>query len=67
MLPSLRRVIMAGAPAPQSLLEQLKEYVPNGEIFTPYEATEAAGKFSVGKEIIEKQVGESANGRKEIA
>ena len=24
MLPSLKRVIMAGAPAPQSLLEQLK-------------------------------------------
>ena len=41
MLPSLKRVIMAGAPAPQSLLEQLKEYMPNGEIFTPYGATEA--------------------------
>ena len=37
----IKRVIMAGAPAPQSLLEQLKEYMPNGEIFTPYGATEA--------------------------
>ena len=65
MLPSLKRVIMAGAPAPQSLLEQLKEYMPNGEIFTPYGATEALPVSSLSaKEIIEKQVGESANGRK---
>jgi acyl-CoA synthetase (AMP-forming)/AMP-acid ligase II len=65
ILPSLKRVIMAGAPAPQSLLEQLKEYMPNGEIFTPYGATEALPVSSLSAtEIIEKQVGELAYGRK---
>jgi acyl-CoA synthetase (AMP-forming)/AMP-acid ligase II len=65
VLPSLKRVIMAGAPAPQSLLEQLKEYMPNGEIFTPYGATEALPISSLSAtEIIEKQVGELANARK---
>lgn len=56
---------MAGAPAPQSLLKQLKEYMPNGEIFTPYGATEALPVSSLSAtEIIEKQVGEFANGRR---
>lgn len=65
LLPSLKRVIMAGAPAPQSLLKQLKEYMPNGEIFTPYGATEALPVSSLSAtEIIEKQVGEFANGRR---
>lgn len=65
VLPSLKRVIMAGAPAPQSLLEQLREYIPNGEIFTPYGATEALPVSSLSAtEIIEKQVGEFAYGRK---
>lgn len=65
VLPSLKRVIMAGAPAPQALLEQLKEYMPNGEIFTPYGATEALPVSSLSAtEIIEKQVGELAYGRK---
>ena len=65
VLPSLKRVIMAGAPAPQALLEQLKEYMPNGEIFTPYGATEALPVSSLSAtEIIEKQVGVLAYGRK---
>lgn len=65
VLPSLKRVIMAGAPAPQSLIEQLKKYMPNGEIFTPYGATEALPISSLSAtEIIKKQVGELANGRK---
>ena len=65
LIPSLKRVIMAGAPAPQILLEQLKEYMPNGEIFTPYGATEALPVSSLSAtEIIEKQVGELVYGRK---
>ncbi|RCL31357.1 MAG: peptide synthase, partial [Puniceicoccaceae bacterium] len=40
-LPSLKRVIMAGAPAPQNLLTRLQRLLPKGEIFTPYGATEA--------------------------
>ena len=65
VLPSLKRVIMAGAPAPQSLLEQLKKHMPNGEIFTPYGATEALPVSSLSAtEIFKKQVGEFAYGRK---
>lgn len=64
-LPSLKRVIMAGAPAPQSLLEELKDTIPNGEIFTPYGATEALPVSSLSAtEIFEKQVGEFANSRR---
>ncbi|MDG1701752.1 MAG: fatty acid CoA ligase family protein [Opitutae bacterium] len=64
-LPSLKRVIMAGAPAPQALLEELKKYIPNGEIFTPYGATEALPVSSLSAtEICEKQVGEFANSRR---
>jgi acyl-CoA synthetase (AMP-forming)/AMP-acid ligase II len=66
-LPSLKRVMMAGAPVPQSLLVRLKEFLPNGEIFTPYGATEALPVSSISaSEIIAKQIGEYKNGRKGI-
>lgn len=39
-LPTLKRVLMAGAPAPPWLLKRLQPIVPNGEIHTPYGATE---------------------------
>lgn len=40
-LPSLRRVLMAGAPAPVSLLERLAALIsPSADIYTPYGATE---------------------------
>jgi acyl-CoA synthetase (AMP-forming)/AMP-acid ligase II len=56
---------MAGAPAPQALLEEFKKYIPNGEIFTPYGATEALPVSSLSAtEICEKQVGEFANSRR---
>ena len=66
-LPSLKRVIMAGAPAPQELLMRLKKLLPAGEIFTPYGATEALPVSSISSaEIFEKQTGEFAFGRKGI-
>jgi len=38
----LRRVLMAGAPAPVSLLERLLDRMPDGaDVFTPYGATES--------------------------
>ncbi len=40
-LPSLRRILMAGAPAPPALVRDLKRVVTRGEIYTPYGATEA--------------------------
>ena len=40
-LTSVRRVLMAGAPAPLSLLERLERLIaPSADIFTPYGATE---------------------------
>ncbi|MFW5874361.1 MAG: AMP-binding protein, partial [Verrucomicrobiota bacterium] len=40
-LPTLRRVLMAGAPVPPALLRQMAEILPNGTVHTPYGATEA--------------------------
>ena len=40
-LPSIRRILMAGAPAPTGLLKQMQALLPNGQIHTPYGATEA--------------------------
>lgn len=66
-LPSLKRVMMAGAPVPQSLLVRLKKFLPNGEIYTPYGATEALPVSSISaSEVIAKQVGDFAHGRKGI-
>lgn len=39
-LPHLRRVLIAGAPVPDGLLEQLRRIAPQAEIHTPYGATE---------------------------
>ena len=40
-LPSITKVFIAGAPVPDALLEKLRPLIPNGEVFTPYGATEA--------------------------
>lgn len=40
-LPSLRRVLIAGASAPPSLMTLLKKALVNGEIYSPYGATES--------------------------
>ena len=39
-LPSIRRILMAGAPVSSELMEQMQAIVPNGSIHTPYGATE---------------------------
>jgi acyl-CoA synthetase (AMP-forming)/AMP-acid ligase II len=39
-LPSLRRLLIAGAPVPDRLLEQLQKIAPQCQINTPYGATE---------------------------
>jgi acyl-CoA synthetase (AMP-forming)/AMP-acid ligase II len=52
-LPSLRRVISAGAPAPASVLERFSRMLnPGVEIFTPYGATEALPVCSIGSSEI---------------
>jgi len=40
-LPSIRRVLSAGAPVPPALWEQLPPLIPNGVLHSPYGATEA--------------------------
>jgi olefin beta-lactone synthetase len=40
-LPSLRRVLSAGAPVPPALWEAMQAILPNGELHSPYGATEA--------------------------
>ncbi len=40
-LPSLRRVLCAGAPVPPDLWELMSPVLPNGELHSPYGATES--------------------------
>jgi acyl-CoA synthetase (AMP-forming)/AMP-acid ligase II len=48
-LPTLRRVISAGAPVPASVLETFAELLgPGVQLFTPYGATEALPVASIG-------------------
>ena len=48
-LPSLRRVLSAGAPARRQTLEQVGEMLTgNAEVFTPYGATEALPVADIG-------------------
>jgi acyl-CoA synthetase (AMP-forming)/AMP-acid ligase II len=52
-LPSLRRVISAGAPASAAVLERFRAMLnPEAEIFTPYGATEALPVCSIGSNEI---------------
>lgn len=41
-LPTIKRILSAGAPVPASVLERIKKIIsPEGDAFTPYGATEA--------------------------
>jgi acyl-CoA synthetase (AMP-forming)/AMP-acid ligase II len=52
-LPSLRRVISAGAPVPADVLERFTTMLaPGVQVFTPYGATEALPVSSIGGEEI---------------
>ena len=55
-LPSLKRVISAGAPVPAAVLQRFIGMLNSGvEVFTPYGATEALPVCSIGSsEILEK-------------
>lgn len=46
-LPSLRRVLCAGAPVPASLWKNSQRFLPNGKLHSPYGATEALPISSV--------------------
>lgn len=46
-LPSIRRILMAGAPVAPALMRDLRSFIPNGTIHTPYGATEALPVSSI--------------------
>ncbi len=52
-LPSLRRVISAGAPVPAAVIERFATLLaPGAQVFTPYGATEALPVASIGSDEI---------------
>ncbi len=63
-LDGLRRVLMAGAPAPASLLDRLQALLPDGEVHTPYGATEALPVSSISaREVLDETAAGTAAGR----
>jgi acyl-CoA synthetase (AMP-forming)/AMP-acid ligase II len=64
-LPSLKRVISAGAPVPAAVLERFAGMLAgSAQIFTPYGATEALPVCSIGsKEILEETRMQTDQGR----
>jgi acyl-CoA synthetase (AMP-forming)/AMP-acid ligase II len=53
MLPTLRRVLCAGAPVPAGLWQDARSWLPNGCLHSPYGATEALPVSSVSEAEID--------------
>ncbi len=64
-LPTIKRVITAGAPVPPEVLERMHRMLPAGaQIHTPYGATEALPVASISsREILRKTRRQTARGR----
>ncbi len=63
-LPSIRRILMAGAPVPPGLIRQMDYAIPNGEIHTPYGATECLPVSTLsGPEILSETWRQTESGR----
>jgi acyl-CoA synthetase (AMP-forming)/AMP-acid ligase II len=52
-LPSLRRVLCAGAPVPASLWADAKRFLPHGRLYSPYGATEALPVSSISSDEVD--------------
>jgi len=63
-LPSMKRVLMAGAPVPESLIRDFKKVIINGEIHTPYGATESLPVSSISGQYILDHTAASARAGK---
>jgi len=63
-LPTLRRILIAGAPVPPALIEGLREVIaPGGDVETPYGATEALPVATIaGREILGETAARSREG-----
>jgi acyl-CoA synthetase (AMP-forming)/AMP-acid ligase II len=64
VLPTLKRVLSAGAPVPPHVLSRMKAAIPpDGDVHTPYGATEALPVASISaSEVLEETAARSANG-----
>ena len=64
-LPTLRRVLTAGAPVPAHVLRRVREVIaPEGEVFTPYGATEALPVACIeSREVLGETAAQTALGR----
>lgn len=62
--PTVERLMIAGASVPPPLVAQLRSLLPNGDVGTPYGATEALPVAAVwGKDLVERFAEKSAAGR----
>ena len=62
-LPGVRRILMAGAPVPPELMEQMQRILPEGEIHSPYGATEALPVSSIsGDEVLRETIARTHSG-----
>ena len=52
-LPGLKRVLCAGAPVPASLWAASRRFLPNGQLHSPYGATEALPVSSVSRDEVD--------------
>ena len=57
-LPTVKRILSAGAPVPVHVLQRLKQIIsPDGDIFTPYGATEALPVASNSASVVLNETG----------
>jgi acyl-CoA synthetase (AMP-forming)/AMP-acid ligase II len=56
-LPSLRRVLCAGAPVPAALWTGARGFLPNGRLHSPYGATEALPVSSIDEDRVRSLAG----------
>lgn len=63
-LPAMRRVLVAGAPVAPSLIADLHRVLPiDGDVFTPYGATESLPVASIaGRDVVPELVGPITSG-----
>jgi acyl-CoA synthetase (AMP-forming)/AMP-acid ligase II len=59
-LPSLRRVLCAGAAVPHALWERSKKFLPAGKLHSPYGATEALPVASISSDDVDASANRGA-------
>jgi acyl-CoA synthetase (AMP-forming)/AMP-acid ligase II len=63
-LPSLKRILMAGAPVPPTLIAQYRHILTDGDVYTPFGATEALPITMIsGTEILDQTAEQTEKGR----